>query len=510
MAFYFSKSKFVSTCTHCNKYAWLDKYKPEEKSPVSEFTETLFDNGHRVGALAQEYFAADVDVTTVDADGKLDIDQMLRKTQEHIRLKTPVIAEASFSHNGLFCSVDILVRNTDGSYDLYEVKSSKQKKPTKKNPLGVQKKYVLDAAYQRLVLQCCGVKVNKVYVVLLAPDYVRGSTLELDRYFVKCDVTADAVSLEDDIALKLVALEIILGDTAEPPLLIGPQCNKCEYFGYCSRNLPTPSVFDVYAMDFSDKCECYYNDVAFVDVPGVCKELSGAAQRQIAYHDRTDAYIDTDGIRAFLNGLHYPLYSLDFETYQAVVPEHIGVSTYEQVPFQFSLHRIAKPDPDLERDLEEHHFLDISGGDTRRAIAENLVKYIPFGASVIAYHHSTEENIVKRLATLYPDLAAHLQSFTYYDPLKVFQDGLYYTAAMGNSFSLKSVAPALFPEDSGMDYHNLEGDIKKGTQAMTAIEKAKTLSSEEREALERALTQYCALDTISVVKILKKFYEVTK
>ena len=56
MSFHFSKSKFVSSCIRCNKYAWLDKYMPEEKSPIDDFTKSLFDNGHKVGELAKEYF----------------------------------------------------------------------------------------------------------------------------------------------------------------------------------------------------------------------------------------------------------------------------------------------------------------------------------------------------------------------------------------------------------------------------------------------------------------------
>ena len=66
MGFYFSKSKFVAACTRCNKYAWLDKYKPSEKASVNEFTQSLFDNGHKVGELAKRYFNIDVDVTILN------------------------------------------------------------------------------------------------------------------------------------------------------------------------------------------------------------------------------------------------------------------------------------------------------------------------------------------------------------------------------------------------------------------------------------------------------------
>ena len=135
------------------------------------------------------------------------------------------------------------------------------------------------------------------------------------------------------------------------------------------------------------------------------------------------------------------------------------------------------------------------------------MKNIPYGAQVMAYHESTERNIVVRLAAYCPDLSDHLLSFTYKDPLKIFSGGSYYVKAMGKKFSLKSVAPALYPEDKDMDYLNLEGDVKNGTQAMNAYLRAKDLTEQEREQLSIDLEKYCALDTLAVVKILKKLYE---
>ena len=53
MGFYFSKSKFVALCNTCNKYAWLDKNRPDDKKKPDEYTESLFENGHKVGELAK-------------------------------------------------------------------------------------------------------------------------------------------------------------------------------------------------------------------------------------------------------------------------------------------------------------------------------------------------------------------------------------------------------------------------------------------------------------------------
>lgn len=508
MSFHFSKSKFVSACTRCNKYAWLDKYMPGEKTPVDDFTRSLFDNGHRVGELAKDFFKVDVDVTARREDGGLDLSKMISDTDGHIRLGTRAIAEASFSFGGFFCSVDILCRNGDGSYDIYEVKSSKQDTSKDKKLGCVKEKYILDAAYQQYVLTNCGIRVNKVHVVLLAEDYIRGKSLELDKYFVICDVTKHTDGLQTFVADKLAEIGAVLSDHNEPPTLLCKSCNKCDFWSFCSRHIPSPSPYDVYHLGFGEKCRLYNDGVGFFDLPRHAKNLKPAAERQIEYYNRPDdAYIDKAAVREFLDGLSYPLYSLDFETYQAVIPEHEGIATYEQVPFQYSLHVINNP-RDVD-ETEEYGFLDLSGSDTRRAIAESLVENIPYRAQVVAYHESTERNIVARLAKTYPDLADHLLSFSYKDPLKLFEDGRYYVSAMGKSFSLKSVAPALYPDDKDMDYHNLEGEVKNGVQAMNVYTGIAELTPEQKAAIYDDLKKYCALDTFAVVKILKKLYDVT-
>ena len=514
MSFYISKSRFVSAWEHCNKFAWLEKYMPEKKASVDEFTQSLFDNGHKVGELAKEYFGVEVDLSSTKADGSQDSAKMLVETERHMKLETKVIAEASFCYDGCFCSVDILVRNDDGTYDMYEVKSSKEKKPQKKNPRPIEPRYIKDASYQRYVLENCGVSLKRVYLVLLARDYVRGKTLDLNEYFAKVDVTDETAAMQSAVVAKLAELRPVVTDPIEPKSAICGGCKDCEYFGFCGRNIPTPSPFDVQGLDFSIKCQYYNDGVSFSDVPKKYLKLSKFAQRQIAYFNRpNDQYLDKTAVLAFLNKLSFPLYSLDFETYQAIVPEYEGVRTNEAVPFQYSLHIMKKPDGDYTEgspDLEERHFLDISGNDPRRKIAESLVTNIPYGSCVVAWNESTERKIIEGLAAAFPDLKDHLLSFSYEDPSKLFKDGHYYVAAMGGRYSIKSVAPALYPNDPGMNYHNLEGSIQNGTQAMTAIQMSKSMTPGEAAKLQHDLQIYCGLDTMAVVKILKKLYEVAK
>ena len=513
MSVYISKSGYVSASERCDKYAWLEAHMPDKKAPVDEFTQSLFDNGHKVGQLAKEYLGVEVDVTVHKEDSSINNEAMLRETAKHMKLGTKVLAEASFRYDGCFCSVDILVRNDDGTYDLYEVKSSKEKELLDDGTRPIEPKYLKDAAYQRYVLENCGLALKHVYLLLLSRDYVRGKTLELNKYFAKTDVTSKTATMQSEVAAKIAELRSVVPHTTEPATVFCEGCNKCPYWDYCSRHVPSPSPFDIRGLHFDTKCQLYAEGVSFFDIPKK-KKLGAFAQRQIAYYNRpSDHYIDKAAIKAFLNKLSYPLYSLDFETYQATVPEYEGMRPGEAVPFQYSLHIMKKPDGDYTEggaDLEEHHFLDISGNDPRRAIAESLVQNIPYGACVVAWNKSVESGVVNKLADLFPDLKDHLQSFSYEDPSEVFRKGDYYAAAMGNRYSIKYVAPALYPNDPSMNYKNLEGDVHNGAQAMAAISMSSQMTDEEVAKLRHDLEIYCALDTMAVVKILKKLYEVVK
>ena len=55
-----------------------------------------------------KYFGSFVEVTTLDANGKLDLTAMIKKTQDEIAKGTDVICEASFTYNGNYCAIDIL------------------------------------------------------------------------------------------------------------------------------------------------------------------------------------------------------------------------------------------------------------------------------------------------------------------------------------------------------------------------------------------------------------------
>ena len=93
------------------------------------------------------------------------------------------------------------------------------------------------------------------------------------------------------------------------------------------------------------------------------------------------------------------------------------------------------------------------------------------------------------------------------DLMPPFKNQDYYVKEMGGSASIKQVLPALFPNDSSLDYHNLD-QVHKGDEASSAYLSLKNLNMEEQKKLRYNMLKYCELDTYAMVKIWEKLIEV--
>ena len=506
-----SKSLYTAYC-QCPKRLWLKVHLSELEPPVDSMTQARFDEGTEVGKLAQQLFPGTVDATTRNADGSLDIDAMLEKTRQLMADWTPVIAEAAFSHDSCYCAVDLLRREGDG-WAIYEVKSSTTKdEDGKKAKLN---KYLPDIAYQTWLLQQCGINVTGINLVCLNSDYVRHGALDLQQLFAVIDVR-EAIEKElAKVPLRVPKAQLVLEMEHEPERDLSKDCNKpyrCSFWEYCTRNLPKHSVFDVYGgtptskgpdrFFFDEKLKHY--QAGRVSYEQLVDQPLGRIQR-LQVEQRP--YIDRDGIRRFLDKLSYPLYFLDFETMQDLIPQYDGTHPSMQITFQYSLHVKRSADAPYEH----YEYLAPSDGhDPRRLLAEQLCKDIPMGVCTTAYNKSFECKRLEELAVAFPDLAEHLLDISKHivDLIEPFRAGHYYLPAMGGSFSIKKVLPALFPNDDKLNYKNLTGSVKKGDEAMTIFPQIKDMPPDEATAARESLLEYCKLDTWAMVKLWEKLDEI--
>ncbi len=487
-----SKSKYCRG-VQCPKMLWMDRHKPEEAEDV--LSESLMANGNRVGDVARGYFG-EYDLVEYDSDKTV----MAEKTVKFMKAGSGNIAEASFLTDGLYCAVDILHRNGKG-YDIIEVKSSTEVKDI----------HIDDMAFQYYVLKQCGIDVRKVFLMHLNSDYIRHGELDLKELFVLEEFTAAVKGKYSEVEANIRTIRDYAGAKDEPERDIGTYCEApyaCAYHGYCARHIPEQSVFDVRRLKTGKKYEYYHQGiVTFEDIVRQQPKLSGKQWKQVetAYYGRADE-VDTAAIKEFLNELAYPLYHLDFETFQQAIPEYDGLSPYSQIPFQYSLH-IEHADGTLDH----REFLAKEGADPRRAVAESLCKDIPKHACVLAYNRSFEQRVIQSLADCFPDLSKRLLAIkdSIHDLMVPFQKQYYYSRAMQGSYSIKYVLPALCPDDPGLDYQALEG-VHNGSEASETFADMPNHTPEEIRVMRNNLLRYCRLDTLAMVKVLEKLRESVK
>ena len=493
---YFSKSKYCEFC-QCGKKSWLKRYKPEEESEPDEFAKARFKQGEMLGALARSYFGDYVDVTVHEND-KIDLAKMIENTKAEIEKNTPVICEASFNFGGLYCAVDILHREGNG-WSIYEVKSSTHDD---------KDVYMLDIAYQKYVLEHCGINVTGTYLMCVNNKYVFDGALDIHKLFKVTDVSGKITEKLPAVADNLARAERILSDESEPDIGIGRQCIKpydCGFWNYCTRNIPKPNVFDLYNMK-TRKYTLYNKGIFTYEALENEKSITNPIHKlQIDHylHDR-GTYVDKENLRNFLGELTYPMYFLDFESVQPAVPKYVGTKPYAQIPFQYSLHYIENEGGELKH----KEFLAEAGSDPLRPIAESLCRDIPRNATVLVYNKTFECTRLNELAGYFPDLSEYLLNIfaNIKDLVVPFRKGWYYNRRMGGSFSIKSVLPAIFPDDPSLDYHNLEG-IHNGGEAMNAFPAMEKMSPEEQEQTRKSLLKYCELDTLAMVKLWQALKE---
>ncbi len=471
----------------CPKALWLSKNPPNFALPPDPDREATFAAGTEVGILAQQLFPGGVEVPY---EG-LSFPAQLARTKELIEQGAEIIYEASFSFSAIFVKADILVRDGDG-WQLYEVKMGTSVKPVNLD----------DVAIQHYVMNGCGLKITKSYLVHINTDYIRQGAIDVQQLFHAEEITTKVMSRLQSLPEVVQECRQIMAEHREPTISIGPQCHnpyECDFVPYCWQHIPENSVFDLHGKGI-DKFAMYRaGNIKFDELP--LDLLSDSQRQQVEATIKQENFINNEKIREFCDDLWYPLCYLDFETTNEPIPPYNGIRPYQQLPFQFSLHiqnhHRAEP--------EHFEFLAEPGRDPRPQLIEKLLNLIPPDACILTYNQSFEKRVLHLLAEAFPTSAKALLQRTdnIRDLMQPFQQRYTYYWQLAGSYSIKAVLPILAPEFS---YAELE--ISDGQTAQRAYQQLIKLPDEHgREVLKQALLDYCRLDTLAMVVILDKLQE---
>ena len=467
----------------CPALLWLAVNDKSALPDHDDATLAKFDAGKEVEILARKMFEG------VDLSG-FDFMPNILETKKYLAQRK-LIFEAGFMINNLYSRSDIVIPNDDGSWDLIEIKGSTK----------VKESHVKDLAFQKHVLELSGFRVRDCFVIHLNRDYVRGDFLDIGLLFQKSSVTQrvndEIVGIEQRIEMMF---EII--NLPECPMFDYHSILKSEYgnplINEFFESLPEHSVFEFYGIHKKKAVELFDSGVVLIkDVP-LDFPLSSFQQIQKDCVVNNKVHTQIDLIKKFTDLVKYPIYHLDFETMMPPIPLFKNSRSYDQIPFQYSLHIEHE-----SGEVEHKYFLHDGKDDPRIPFLKSLKKDIEGAGSIIVFNESFEIYRLKELAKNFPEHEAWINGVIskIVDLAIPFKNFAYYNPSQKGQYSVKKLVPIFHSRT----YDSLV--IQDGEDASRIYLSNFGNLSEE---IKNDLLEYCKLDTecmISIFNGLKKICE---
>jgi predicted RecB family nuclease len=121
---------------------------------------------------------------------------------------------------------------------------------------------------------------------------------------------------------------------------------------------------------------------------------------------------------------------------------------------------------------------------------------------IVVYNATFESQRLLELAACLPEFSGRIKNIQsrLWDLLPVVRNHVYHPAFAG-SYSLKAVLPALVPD---MTYDGMVvADGQNAGQAWESLLRG-GLDGDERDRITKALLDYCAQDTLALVRLLER------
>ena len=483
-----SKSKLLSF-RQCPKKLWLQIHRSELEE-TSSATEADFAVGYQVGEVARKLF--DPKGAGVDIDPKAEgVAAAIAKTRSLLSGSAPIF-EAGFEANGARAFADVLLPITKRgkrAWRMVEVKSA----------TAVKDYHREDAAIQATVARAAGLALDSITVAYIDKTWVYPGGGDYRGLLLEEDVSKDAFGAAATVGTWVKEALAVVRLAEEPRRTTGAHCRSpyvCGFSDYCRSKEPQAEYPVTWLPRIQRKAlKAAIARDAIIDLRHVPDDLLNAEQLRVKTHTLSgQAYFGAKQAANALTAHELPAYFLDFETISFAVPIWKGTRPYQQLPFQFSVHRLTRA-----AKLEADSFLDLSGNDPRRALAESLIRACGTEGPVFVYS-SFEAKRIHDLAKQYRTLRSALLALCarLVDLLPIAQSHYYHPSQHG-SWSIKKVLPAVAPD---LDYGALPG-VKDGGMAMAAYVDAigPETTPERREQIHQELVAYCGLDTLTMVRV---------
>ncbi len=447
-------------------HLWAKAHNALELKAQTPYEQHLIQQGQAIEALARQYLEKDILPRYAHAQ---------------------IFWQPSFDDGRFEIRADALILDLDADvYDLYEIKSS----------TGVRPDHEYDITFQALLLDST-LPLRRCHIVHIDKTYELGVDLDLTRFFTVEEVS-DVVAKRRESVLQLRQTALSVTKLSKPdPAWACTKPKTCPCPEQCHPHLPARPVYDLPRIG-KKALELREMGITAVDDIPTTFPLNAIQTRHVQAIRTGEAVIDREAIRASLDELKFPLYFLDYETFNPAIPLFQGYQPYEHVVFQYSLHKLANP----EAEVEHTECLILDKGDPAPKLVSQLLKDLGPTGSVIVWYQSAESGWNKGLARHCPEHAERLLEINarLFDLMEIFSKGTYVHPDFHGSASLKAVLPVLCPE---LAYSDLE--IANGEEAMLTwywLQQSE-VSPEEFVKIDANLRAYCQRDTYGMVAIWK-------
>ena len=454
-----SKSDFLDYLA-CDKSFWLARHKPEVMPNIAPdaYGQFLAKQGYDVEAMAKLVLDG-CDFQHVFEDGQ-----------------------------GLYARTDAVRRHTDGSIDIYEVKST----------IKSIHKHIDDFAFQVVAARRSGQTVGRIFGVHLNPNYVRDGEPDPTKMIKITDMTNEVAAIipetEGQIKKALALLVQDQMDEVGCDCLFKGRAQHCVTFDYFNPDIPDPSIYTLPRI--SGKKLATFVDEGRYDLSDIrLDEVTPNQQPVLESAHTEEPVVDHRFLAEFLGACEYPLYFLDYETISYAIPKLDRTKPYQHIPFQYSLHVVHD-------DGRTEHFEYLAESlELPKNLIANMARHIGTKGSVIVWNDSFEKSRNKEMAQLHPEHAEFLfdvNSRTV-DLMKAYGKG-YVDIAFKGSTSIKNVLPVMAPDLSYKALSVSNGtDAMMGWQAFIAME-----NGARRDRLRDDLLKYCKRDTYAMVRLFEE------
>lgn len=488
-----SKSRILAY-RQCPRRLWLEIHHPELRED-SEAAHARFATGHQVGEIARQLYDPEQRGILIDprAEG---FDAALARSAALLQTAQPIF-EAGFRAEGALAFADVLlpVRHKRArAWRLVEVKSS----------TSVRDYQLEDVAVQAFVARAAGVPLAGVALAHIDRDWVYPGGGNYQGLLREIDQTDSALGRGEEVRSWIDGAQRVAARSKEPRRATGRHCTEpyeCGFLAYCQGREPQPEhPVRWLPGPFGKALSAHLEASGTTELCDVPDALLNARQLRVKTASLSGAvHFDRKGAAHALSGHALPAYFLDFETVQFAAPIWKGTRPYQQIPFQFSVHRLARSGT-----LEHREFLELGGKDPSRALAEVLIDACGRRGPIFAYHAPFETKCIRGLAERFRPFAAALSALAerMVDLLPIAREHYYHPSQRG-SWSIKSVLPALCPD---LRYDDLDG-IRDGGMAMAGFLEAiaPETSATRKAEIDGQLRAYCALDTQALVRLWSMF-----